>query len=377
MKIPRSSWLKYIQKLSTVNQQAASAMQRWMDDNPSASIEEIISVAFAISNKYGDASAALTCEMYDALASAQGVILPSAEPAPNATIGEIRKAIYGTLKNRVTSIPDTVSRRVKMVGADTLLKNARRDGAEFAWIAMGDTCVKCLIISSAGWRRMSKKAIAGDHAEHIHANCDCEYCVRFDGKSTVEGYDPEALREKYESFEGTPKEKENAWRREIDAEKRVKENINTPTDVTAEYFSLARPGKGKISYGDGYDMGRKHESERAGAQWIHDTLGGDIILLKETNKQHEKTPDYLWRGRHWDWKNVTTSKAANSAVRHALQQIRQNPGGVLLNYPDNSIELESIITVINERMKWNRAMPVDIIIIRGGNLEQVLRYNQV
>ena len=44
---------------------------------------------------------------------------------------------------------------------------------------------------------MSKKAMRNGHAEHIHAHCDCEYAVRFDGKSTVAGYDPDKYLEEY------------------------------------------------------------------------------------------------------------------------------------------------------------------------------------
>ena len=95
-----------------------------------------------------------------------------------------------------------------------MLQNAQRDRAQFAWIPMGDTCAFCLTLGSRGWQNQSKKAMKNGHAEHIHANCDCQYAVRFDGRSTVEGYDPEALKAQYDSFEGKPREKINAWRRE-------------------------------------------------------------------------------------------------------------------------------------------------------------------
>ena len=108
-----------------------------------------------------------------------------------------------------------VGRLVKRAGADTTLKNAIRDGAEFAWVPSGDTCAFCITLASRGWRRASEKALKGGHAEHIHSNCDCTYAVRFDGKSGVKGYDPEKYLATYEGAEGdTPKEKINALRRE-------------------------------------------------------------------------------------------------------------------------------------------------------------------
>ena len=41
------------------------------------------------------------------------------------------------------------------------------------------------------------KLLKGGHAEHIHANCDCEFAVRFDGSTSVAGYDPEKYLAQY------------------------------------------------------------------------------------------------------------------------------------------------------------------------------------
>lgn len=174
-----------------------------------------VDYAYALATKYGEASASLACEMYDALAAAQGVTVPPAEPAATATYQETAKAIIGTEKNRRNSVPATVGRLVKQAGADTMLKNAARDGAEFAWIPRGDTCAFCIMLASRGWQRQRKKA----HAEHIHANCDCNYSVRFDGKSTVAGYKPEKYRQMYDNADGRSwEDKVNSMRREFYAE---------------------------------------------------------------------------------------------------------------------------------------------------------------
>lgn len=66
----------------------------------------------------------------------------------------------------------------------------------------GDSCAFCLTLASRGWQRASQAAIKGGHAEHIHANCDCEYAVRFDGRTSVAGYDPEAYLAQYNAAGG-------------------------------------------------------------------------------------------------------------------------------------------------------------------------------
>ena len=162
------------------------------------------------------------CEMYDAAAIASGAALVVAEPAPTATYAEVAKAINGTLKTGNAEIVSaSVGRMVKMAGVDTTMKNALRDGAEWAWIPVGDTCAFCITLASRGWQRASKKAIKGGHAEHIHANCDCTYAIRFDSSTTVEGYTPDRYLRMYEGADGsTPNERINAMRRDAYAQNR-------------------------------------------------------------------------------------------------------------------------------------------------------------
>ena len=88
-------------------------------------------------------------------------------------------------------------------------------------------------------------------------------------------------------------------------------------DVTREYVDNAKPGMGSIRYDGVYDKMR-HADEVEVASWIHDNLGGNIMLLNEVQEVGVKTPDYVWREKLWDLKTTTTAKSANSAVRHGL-----------------------------------------------------------
>ena len=60
-----------------------------------------------------------------------------------------------------------------------------------------DTCAFCITLVCRGWQHASEATLKGGHAEHIHANCDCEYAIRFGGYSTVAGYDPEKYLQQY------------------------------------------------------------------------------------------------------------------------------------------------------------------------------------
>ena len=189
-------------------------MQAYVLEHGFDDMKALLDYAMALSDRYGEAVGSLACQMYEATATAQGVIVPTAEMAELPDYGDVAKAVYGAKKTSESEVSKAIGRLVKMVGADTTLKNAERDGAQFAWVPHGDTCAFCMVLASRGWQYMSKNALRNGHAEHIHANCDCQYAVRFDGKSSVRGYDPDRYLQMYENAEGsTSQEKINAMRR--------------------------------------------------------------------------------------------------------------------------------------------------------------------
>ena len=206
MNISEKSWERYIERLRKVNKTAAEKMLDFLhlnrdDDGLWNSYEArqlILEYAYSLSTQYGEAAAELACEMYDQMGELSGVDLPSAEPAATATFQETAKAVNGALKSdNADIVASAVERLVKLSEVDTVLNNALRDGAEWAWIPHGDTCAYCIMLASQGWQPASRDAIRNGHAEHIHANCDCTYAVRFDDRTDVQGYKPKKYLKMY------------------------------------------------------------------------------------------------------------------------------------------------------------------------------------
>lgn len=194
--------------------------------------DQLIAYAYELVAKYSEGSAEAACQFYDAMAALSGVAVPAAVPAPVPTPNDVATALYGTAKT--TDNPEVIGavmgRLVKQTGQDTTLRNAKRDGAEVAWVPYGITCAFCITLASAGWHEVSERVMKGDHAKHIHSNCDCAFAVRFNGESHVKGYEPDKYLAMYERADGrTSKQKINAMRRrfydqnkeEINAQKRA------------------------------------------------------------------------------------------------------------------------------------------------------------
>ena len=243
MRITQKAWDNYVKLLRKFSDRATNEMKAYLVTQNAlynkGNItlyqyrENLIRYAYALATKYGEGAGAAACEMYDAVSALENANVPPALPARTATYGEVAKAVLGTLKTANDEIVSSaVGRQVKMVGVDTMMQNALRDGAEWAWIPRGDTCAFCLTLASRGWQKASKNAIKNGHAEHIHANCDCTYAVRFSDNVDVEGYDPELYRKMYygapleDGQTPNAKNRVNAMRRQF-----YKENGTTEIEV--------------------------------------------------------------------------------------------------------------------------------------------------
>lgn len=418
MRMPWSDWSWYIQKLRAINTQAGVEMTRFMAAHLDADISEVIEFAYALATKYGEGAAALSCEMYDALAEAQGAHVPPAEPAATATYSETAKAVRGTMKNRLNSVPDTVSRLVKQAGADTTIKNALRDGAEFAWVPHGDTCAFCLMLGSNGWRKASKKAIKNGHAEHIHAHCDCEYAVRFDGKSTIKGYDPDKLLEQYENADGdrwqdkvnslrrdqykVDKDKINEQKRIAYRERKAKEFGNSPVvtntpkkpdkptyghrDVTEEWLQTATPNSHQVQdvaafTQDGFTYtvdGERvkmdyspHEKEIA--ELLERKLGGEILMMPKVNKpEGVRTPDYIFRGCRYDLKDIEGKGKA--VLYDAASKKRRQADNFIFDVTKSPLSEAEIYRQIGTLYSEKHASFIsNVILVKNGELLKVFQ----
>ena len=111
--IPSKAWLSYIGKLRRLNTTVANCMQAYVDQYGVSDSQKLIDVAYGLVTKYGEGSAALASEMYDALAELQGAHVPAAEPAETAEYGEVARMVNAT-KTSTPQLKSGVSRLVKL-----------------------------------------------------------------------------------------------------------------------------------------------------------------------------------------------------------------------------------------------------------------------
>lgn len=206
-----------------------------------------------------------------------------------------------------------------------------------------------------------------------HANCRCMVVTKTERGTYQDAWS----RKEYQSQREARIAREEEIREEQEKyAEQLKSNsfkINAGRNVTAEYIENAKPFRGKTVFEEGLEK-EKHANEITMGKWLKETFGGDIVYRSEANKPEGiKQPDYLWRGKLWDLKTVSTEKSANSAIRKGLKQINSNPGGILLDYTGHEVDHEKLGSVIRERMKWHPNAVADII-IKEGERFTVIRY---
>ena len=153
----------YREKQWKIQQKSMQEMEKTVERVLSGKVSEDIieDVAYGLVQQYGDAAASVACEFYDTLAENAGANVPDAEAAEPAGYDDVRNVVQSP--------------------------------------SPGTKCAFCIMVASNGWRKIR----SSDHAEHLHHNCKCEYVVRFDETTEVDGYEPEKLKEIYDNAEGT------------------------------------------------------------------------------------------------------------------------------------------------------------------------------
>lgn len=145
-------------------------------------------------------------------------------------------------------------------------------------------------------------------------------------------------------------------------------------DVTKEYLRAAVPNHGTVLQEGGYNT-KNHQAEIAMSEWLHRTFGGDIVLLKESPKRDIKTPDFLWNGKKWELKGAHSINGADKSLQHAVKQIQDNPGGVILDIL-GELDMQKLERQLLRRFLRSNIDILDVMLLSNGALLKVLRHKK-
>ena len=148
----------------------------------------------------------------------------------------------------------------------------------------------------------------------------------------------------------------------------------TVFDVTDEYLRSATPGQGSITFDIAYSKS-KHRDEIKMADWLLSNFGGSIKLLNESSIKNQTMPDYLWNNKHWELKGAHSVNSADKLLQHAIKQIQNNPGGVILNTLED-IDIAALETQLIRRIERSKINEMDLMLLSNSRLVKILRYKK-
>lgn len=359
-KISLKDWENYRKQLYQLSSAAGNKFTAFLESQPKSwnmTLEQeqaALDYAYALITKYGEGTGALAAEMYDATARLQKAVVPPADIAQTASYSDVAKAIKGATKTSTDSkyLGGVVSRMVKQAGADTTLRNAVRDGAEFAWIPNGgETCAFCIMLASNGWLKASKKAVRNGHAPHIHANCDCTYAIRFDSRTRVEGYDPEYYERMYYNAKDRVDEGGAFWSGKSD-----KDAIN---QIRRDKYKL-----------NAEKIRAQHRAAYAKRQSGGKTIGGHRYIENEYDKEKEK----IAIRKYEQYARVDDSAIIAKNTGFSREEIQQVRSHVFFKKHDLERGYERLAPDYDMAVAWKRLqdgnyLPRDITLLNHELLE--------
>ena len=333
--ITAENWRKDLDRLAAIDEKAADLMRLYIEQNGLQDSEALIQYAYALATKYGEASATLACEMYDYMAGLMQAGVPGAIPAETATLEEVAKGVNWGKYHSPSQIPSIVSRQVRQAGADSMLQNAARDGAQWAWIpAPGETCAFCIMLASNGWQYASEAIKKGNHADHIHTHCDCTFAIAFKPKDREQYdyvYDPKKYEDMYNSAEGeTWEERVNSIRRQIYQDR--KDAINAQKRDAYAVRQLEKLSGNPKTEDSRPPLVGFHEQSRMNAVSIDNVPEKGIDEIKEmANEMLYLANRYSLPESTWNGNVVFSAKGAgfNISTKNILTDKRMNHHMVL------------------------------------------------
>ena len=207
----------------------------------------------------------------------------------------------------------------------------------------------------------------GKYSEDIfrrHQNCRCMVTVKTDRS----GYTDVWSKKTYET-------RRDAVQARIEE---LEQEAPGMDDLVKEYFRNADPGKGIVHVEDGFEPDDDTDRVMSMAEWLHNTLGGNLEILKRDEKI--RTPDYLWRGKYWDLKTVKDENAARSALGSGMGQIflRGNAGGVIMNFGNYSPDMDELWKSIQKKLSYYGIIPedFDVMIVSNHTLVKIFRISK-
>lgn len=171
---------------------------------PEAARDALLEFLPLLTDRYGEAAAALAADYFDELADEAGVrtrARVAATVAEDVVHAQVRRTAghlwTPTPEQMLAALAPVIDRYVKAPARDTLVESTGRARGRWARVPTGrETCAFCLVMASRGFV-YETAATAGDRGT-FHGDCDCQIVPDWSDAPVLDGYNPDLLHEVYD-----------------------------------------------------------------------------------------------------------------------------------------------------------------------------------
>ncbi len=394
-----------VNKLSGEAQQTAgTALQALLSEwsaSGSGDLAALRVAAYEVINStlayYADTlAAARAAEYYDALRKTQRLSSRYSAVAeslrdPAATLGAVRSFIEQVKKGNSAEFLrlclSRVDEETRRSANKCVAYNASKDPAKprYARVPRGETCGFCLMLASFGFHYKTIKA-----AEHSHERCDCRIVPGFDSETTVKGYDPDGMYERYNSClsalggrDGIASDWYAMSKEERDA--RVKRHGNKEGEAYQAYVNSRVASEIRTRDANWYKTGTapKVTKERGAKPLPKESRvcerlssnGFSVEFIKEVNTTGVKTPDARLCGVTWEFKIPEGYNGEHTVRNQFYKAYGKGTARLLIACTENHAPADDVAKWVEETFKKGDYDYITEVLVMAddGSIRRLLR----
>lgn len=250
-------------------------------------------------NAFGDQASTLACDLFDEIMEAEGV---KAESALYDAIDRdmVDKKLRYLARDLVEDgsaafagkVTDLTKFYVKRSAYENMVRNCDANKVRYARVPSGrETCGFCFMLSSRGFVYHSEATAKGTHGMHPH--CDCVVVPGVQGKTSIEGYDPDAMHGRWRQCARTcGSEGRKAVMREVETRDWRWLYGGTRCNVGKEPGAKPLPKENHVANilaGNGFDVRFVKEVNESGIKTADAWLNGSLWEFKIPERWNDKT----------------------------------------------------------------------------------------
>lgn len=279
-----------------------------------------------------------------------------------------------------------MERWVKHGGRGTITRNVGRDPRKprYARVPQGPTCGWCVMLASRGW--VYSSAEAAGSLNRYHNDCNCEIVPSWDkDKPVVEGYDPEALYQRYLQCRRTIEDglgeryhderimvtdRRTGGRRWENQDEFAARMISREMDTRSREWTNAETDECAID--------KEHGAKPLGKEWdVGRRLakaGFEVRFIKEINKTGVRTPDAYLNDIPWEFK-VPESWNPGKTVKNQFKKAHdKGTSKLLISNGRNHAPAEKMAEEIKRILDSDEFDYIDEVLLWDENENRLTRY---